>query len=849
MEFKILGPLEVLDGERPVAVPGAKPRALLAALLLRPGQTVSAERLIDELWGDEPPETAQNTLQVYVSQLRRALGPGLVNRRSSGYSLVAAREEIDLARFEDLVESARDVEPAVAAARLREALSLWRGEPEVEGARLGELRLVALEARIDADLACGRQADLVPELQALVADEPLRERLRAQLMLALYRDGRQAEALAEYGRARETLVEALGVEPGPELQRAHRLVLQHADEPPPPQLHSSSLPVAATPLVGREPELAAVAAAFTDGARLVTLTGPGGIGKTRLALEAARALDEHATFVPLASVGDASLVEGAIQRALRTEEDVLEHLRTRQTLLLLDNFEQVLDAAPLVSALLQDAAGLRVLVTSRSVLRVAGEREYEVPPLAAGVELFLQRASGDVDDLDAVAAICERLDGLPLAIELAAARTKLLPPRKLLERLESRLEVLTAGSRDAPERHRTMRATVDWSYRLLDSDEQVLFARLAVFSGGATIEQIEEICGGGLDLLASLADKSLVRRRGERVVMLETLREYAHEQLHALGEEDVLRDRHLASFVRLAGQAEPQLDTAQQEAWYDRLEAELPNIRLALAHAIAKPDASAAVELAGRLQRLWQVHGHLGEGEQWLAASLAAGDAPADVAGKAWNGLGIVRADRGDYAAAREAFERALELRREAGDELGVAASLSNLGALALFREDHEAAQRAYEEALAVYRGNEYSPNLLALLENIGVVALVRGDAAASVAALEEARALAAEHGELRATSSTARWLARALIEQRDLDRSRELLAESLALAEQIGHRQGVACALDFQAAWAQAAGDAASAQRLLAEGAEVWVSIGAVRPADVARLTPAFPTDSVKKE
>ena len=553
----------------------------------------------------------------------------------------------------------------------------------------------------------------------------------------------------------------------------------------------------------------------------------------------ARTADEHATFVPLASVDDASLVEGAIQRALQTEEDVADYLRTRHTFLLLDNFEQVLDAAPLISALVQAAPGVRVLVTSRSVLRVAGEREYEVPPLTAGTELFLQRASGEVDDLEAVQAICDRLDGLPLAIELAAARTKLLPPRKLLERLESRLELLTAGSRDAPERQRTMRATVDWSYRLLDSDEQVLFARLAVFSGGATVEQIEEVCNGDLDLLSSLLDKSLLRRRGDRVVMLETLREYAGEQLRALGEEDVLRDRHLASFVRLATEAEPHLDASDQEAWYERLETELPNIRSALAHAIAKPDPAAAVELAGRLQRLWQVHGHLGEGEQWLAASLAAGDAPAEIAGKAWNGLGIVRADRGDYAGAREAFERAGELRREVGDELGVASILNNLGALALFGEDYESAQQSYEQALAILRRNESSPNLLAVLENIGVTGLMRGDTAAAIAALEEGQALALARGEHRATSSTARWLARALIEQGELERSRALLAESLALAEQIGHRQGVACALDFQASWAHAAGDEAGALRLLEEGDSVWASIGAVRPADVARLTP----------
>lgn len=229
MEFRILGPLEVVDGNWTIDVHGGKPRALLLALLQRPGETVSTDRLIDELWGDEPPETAQNTLQVYVSQLRRSLGPDSIKRRTTGYALIADRAQIDLARFEDLVESARDADPHTAAGKLREALALWRGAPEADAPRLEELRLAALEARIDADLAVGRHAELVAELQQLVADEPLRERPRAQLMLALYRSGRQADALAEYAKARETLAQELGVEPGPELQRAQRAILAQAE--------------------------------------------------------------------------------------------------------------------------------------------------------------------------------------------------------------------------------------------------------------------------------------------------------------------------------------------------------------------------------------------------------------------------------------------------------------------------------------------------------------------------------------------------------------------------------------------------------------------------------------------
>jgi predicted ATPase/DNA-binding SARP family transcriptional activator len=842
MEYRILGPVEVLDGDRVVALPRAKPRALLAALLLRAGETVSREQLIDALWGDDPPESAPNALQVYVSQLRKALGAETIERRATGYVLDVPREQVDLARFEDLVDSARGAEPALASERLRAALALWRGTPEADAARLEELRLGAIESAIDAELELGLHTELIPELQALVSAEPLRERPRAQLMFALYRAGRQAEALAEFARARALLVEELGVEPGSELQRAqHAILAQDEQAAAPPPVRRVSLPTPATPLVGRTAELEEVAALLDAGARLVTLTGPGGIGKTRLALEAARAADDDATFVPLGALDVPALVPSAIARALHLEnEDLVEHLRGRTTLLLLDNFEQVIDAAPFVATLLADAPGVRLLVTSRSVLRVSGEHEYEVPPLGAAVELFLARATGDVDDLDAVAAICERLDGLPLAIELAAARTKLLPPPALLARLESRLELLTAGPRDAPERQRTMRAAIDWSYRLLEPEEQVLFARLAVFAGGATVELIETVCDGDLDRLSSLVEKSLVRTRDTRVWMLETLREYAAEQLRALGEEESLRDRHLEAFAELVAHAEPQLDTPKQQEWFERLEIELPNLRSALGWAIERGDAESAVAIAGRLQRLWQVHGHLDEGARWLEAALASGACSPLAAARAWNGLGIVRGDRGDYDGAADAFSRAGELGREAGDLQRVSASLGNLGAIASFRGDYEAAQAAYEEALEIRRSQPGTLDSLPLLENIGCLALLRGDVETSRAAFEEALELGRARGDLKSIGSSTRWLARALIAAGELERSRSLLEESLRLAEQIGHQQGIACALDFSAAWAAAAGEPDEAARLLAEGEAMWASVGAVRPADVALLSPA---------
>ena len=404
MQFRILGALEVDDDGRTVAVAGAKPRALLATLLLHANDVVSVDSLTDALWGDEPPETAKNALQVHVSQLRKALGNDVVDRRGSGYVIEVASADLDLARFQELCAEAESLPPAEGAERLRSALALWRGEPEFDRLRLEELRLAALEDRIDLDLELGRHAEVIAELQGLVDAEPLRERPRAQLMLALYRSGRQADALAEFARARETLVDELGVEPGAELQRLQRAVLEQDPSVAAPAAPRpvSRLPAPPTPLIGRSRELAETAALFAGGVRLMTLTGPGGIGKTRLALELARAIEpelEHgATLIRLSTVLDPLLVPDAIAQGIGVPEanrdTLLELLRPRSLLLVLDNFEQLLPAAPFLSELLEAAPEVRLLVTSRAVLHVAGEQEYPVPPLEEAEELFVARAAG-----------------------------------------------------------------------------------------------------------------------------------------------------------------------------------------------------------------------------------------------------------------------------------------------------------------------------------------------------------------------------------------------------------------------------------------------------------------------
>jgi predicted ATPase len=537
MDFAVLGPLRIGGDGGEIEIPAAKQRSLLAVLLLSHREAaVPAERLIDVLWGEAPPQTAVKALQVYVSNLRRALGPdgARIVTRPGGYAVELAPGELDLERFEALTAAAAGArergELGAAAAGLREALALFRGAPlsdapllgpaAAEADRLADLRVAALEELMDVELARGRHAAVTGELEALTAAHPYRERLHGQLMLALYRAGRQADALEAYRRARERLVEDLGLDPGRELQRLEAAILAQdpaldlaaapAPAAPAPAPELPALPVPATPLLGREDDLATAAALLAEPhVRLLTLTGPAGIGKTRLALELAHrsapAFAHGAVLVPLAAVSDPALLAAEIGDALGVPEaDLTKALARREVLLVIDNFEHLLAAAADLAALLAASPGTKLVVTSRAALRLAGEHELAVPPLpaAASADLFVGRARAldprlalSAEDRECVERICERLDGLPLAIELAAARTKVLSPPAILSRLERRLDLLSAGPRDAPARQQTLRAAIGWSYDLLDPEARELFARLGVFVGGWTLETAEAVCG------------------------------------------------------------------------------------------------------------------------------------------------------------------------------------------------------------------------------------------------------------------------------------------------------------------------------------------------------------------
>ncbi|MFI0448974.1 BTAD domain-containing putative transcriptional regulator [Actinomadura sp. 6N118] len=924
MRFGVLGPLAVWtdDGTR-VTVPEAKVRALLASLLTQPGRVVSTDRLIDDLWGDRPPRNPLGTLQARVSQLRKTLadaepgGRDLVVSRVPGYLLEVAPDAVDAERFEALVAQARGAgDPRSRAALLADALALWRGPAYADFAddefaraaivRLDEQRLAALQAHAEARLELGEHSLLTGELAGLVERHPLRERLRAAYMRALYRAGRPSDALATYGELRDRLRDELGLDPGRELAALHQAILEQDPALSPATFEVTSevtsaaarpprLPAALSGLIGRAEAVSQVGVLMKTGRyggpRLVTLTGPGGVGKTRLAIETAREADDafpdgvwlvELTALAPGSRDVAELVAATL--AVREEnaagadfgerhepsDRVADALAARRTLLLLDNCEHVIEpVAELVERLLKAASELQVLATSQEPLGLAAERVVAVPPLdlpdsAAGapeelrkssaVRLFVARAEAaapdfvfDAESAPAVAAICRRLDGIPLALELAATRVRLLGVHELAARLDDRFRVLAAGHRGAPARQQTLRAMIDWSWELLSEPERTVLRRLAVHSEGATLDSAEAICATGdarvddvraddvraeevLDVLARLVDRSLVVTvttlplHGPRYRLLESVAAYALERLRDAGEERLVRQRHARYHADLAERAAERLRGPEQRRWLERLDIESANLRAALDHAVRDGDAHLALRLVNAQAWHWYLRGRFREARRSLDRALAAeGDAPAAVraaavtwhaamtmisgdgadptrlietALRAYEGvddprgramaewfLSFVHWAYGDMAATAARIERALAAFRSLGDRWGVAAALGTRATLASVPGDLARVESDGAESLAIFEELGDAWGRLLAMDPLERAAEIAGDYEKAGRLRREGVRIAEELGLWPEASFKVAGLGRIALLTGDLDRARELHERALRLA------------------------------------------------------------------
>ncbi len=684
----------------------------------------------------------------------------------------------------------------------------------------------------------------------------------------------------------------------------------------PPVEPLRTLPAPPTPLLGRAPDIAAVSASLANAeVRLITLTGPGGVGKTRLALRMADETQDRFVdgvgFVALAPVEAPALVAPTIARALGlhpadeqlSADELTAYLRDKTYLLVLDNFEHVMAAAPLIADLLAACPRLAMLITSRAALRVRAEHEYTVAPLAIppslplptsttaapapprpwldypAIELFVQRARAVkptfvLSEADApfVAAVCRRLDGLPLALELAAARARVLSPPELYARLLGTsdgtagspgpaLRLLTDGARDLPARQHTLRATIDWSYDLLSPAEQALFRRLSVFTGGCTLEAAEAVCGPRdgvaeaspdaphvldvLDGLSSLVDKSLLRQEdhpaagdaggGIRFVMLQTVLEYARERLAASGEEDLMRRRHLAHVVTSAEYAEPRLTGPDQRAWHERLEAEHDNLRAALRWSIVAGDGESGLRIVAALWRFWWLRGYPSEGRRWLAELLAI--APGNAAGagavsgvardRALHGGAWLAYSQGDLARATAMAEESLALMRAAGDTSGSASALNVLGVIVADQGDYERAAALAWESLALFEASGHKAGAASVLNGLGIMAAERGDFTHAALLYERSLTLRREVGDVRGIAVSLSNLARLRREQGHFERAAALYEQSMALFRDLGGKRDLAHALNNAGEMARCVGDDARAAELSGESVALYRELG----------------------
>jgi predicted ATPase/DNA-binding SARP family transcriptional activator len=892
VEFGILGPLEVRTASDVVPVRRGLPRTLLVTLLLRPGQTVSSDFLIDLLWSRELPRNPANALQIQVSYLRKTLGrsaeptaSSLLETRAGDYSLGVEPAAIDANRFESAVRGSTsldalrcEAELVAALDQVDWALGLWRGEAlediadlhvaRGEITRLEELRWTATERRTDLLLRLGRHHDVIGDVSQLVQRTPLRERLHQQLVLALYRAGRQADALRACEDARRTLVDELGIDPGPELRDLERRVLQQDPSldwsPPPraptpgepgpespsdpsasgiPRALAGRLPVPVSPLIGRDDELARLSDLF-EHHRAITLTGPAGAGKTRLAIDLAAGRSGHVCYVDFSPIDDPALVPAAVAAAagvtIAPGDDpvasIAEALSSQQgeLLVVLDTCEHLVTAvARLASAILRAAAHVRVLATSRRALGISGEFAWPVPPLDlpppdaasaaaitshAAVALFIERATAvrpdlTVDDASAgdIAAVCLALDGLPLAIELAAARTELLSPAAIRSRLEDRFALLVDGVSDVAVRQQTLRAAIDWSFELLSADQRIFFARLGTFAGSFDLDAALAVAGcrlsAPLEMLASLVKQSMVARAGpDRYRLLDTLRAYALDVLTDL-DADETRDRHADAFVRLAEQGEIEIRGPDQLRWLERFRADINNFRGAIDWCLLTGDSTRAARQAGALAWFWTLNGMLAEAIQHLERLVEVEDLPPQTRAKCLWGYALLAASLGQLETARDAGYRSADLGRSCGDAANAAYGLNAAAVAEWALGNHARSLAAHREAVALLDplGDPWGLAVCKVLQARTLFDL--GDTVASKVA-DEGVDHARRAGDLHVLGIALTQIAQIAIAEGDMEPAVAAASEALELQERIGYTEGTVSALHVLGQAHRLAGD-----------------------------------------
>ncbi len=838
-----------------------KAASLVKLLALAPDHRLNREQAMDLLWPDLGRRAASNNLRQTLHTARKAFGAaGSRYLTSQDESLVLGPKGdlwVDAQAFE---EAARAARRSQAPAAYRLALELYAGElpedryePWAESRR-ADLRRVYLELLDDlAGLheARGEYGPAIDALQSSAAEEPLNEEAHASLMRLYAVSGRQGEALAQYERLREIFSTQLDTEPGEATRRLREDIAagryppiqSAAPQPggPPPREPSGTgkhnLPAPLTSFVGRERDLVEVKRTLAM-TRVLTLTGTGGSGKTRLALEVARdligAYPDGVWLVELAPLSEPGLVARAVAGALDVAErpgqplahTLADALWPRQTLLILDNCEHLVDAvARLVDELVRSCPNLRLLATSREALGVSGEFNRPVSPLSlpdpgrpptveelerhGAARLFVERAlyrpsafALTPENAGAVANICRRLEGIPLAIELAAARVGVLAVEQISERLSDSLKLLTGGGRTMQSRQQTLRGSLDWSHALLNEPERELFGRLSQFAGGWTLEAAEVVCIGGsieqdevLDLLGGLVDKSLVVAAGTGGAslyrMLEPIRQYAQERLKQGGEAEAVRRRHAAFFLALSEKAEPELAGPQQRLWVEQLDREHDNLRAALSWALESGEGELGLRFGRALWRFWHTRGYLGEGQRWLEEVLAASDpAPTPARIETLEGMGWMAQFEGGAERAEATYEEMLNLSRDLGDKGYIATALNSLGTLALARGDNERATVLLEENLAVLREMEDEPGTATTLKKhhahnlLGALAINQeGDYARGAEQWEESLALAREAGDTYRVGTTLSNLGYVAVMQGDHERATGLGEEALTLA------------------------------------------------------------------